>query len=437
MKQHEKLNDYLSIFSDSEALNLSHQQLLRYCNYYTQPASASSVSQLPYFCNKQMREIIIKYSQQIYKCVEEFTGQYFLALNQIDLEVEPYLKSFINKNALKHNNSIHPLIRVDSFIDVENNTIKILEINTGDPSGYSYNDCVLNGLNEQAVIKNFIVNEHINCDYLLPAHYKGLSNSYYSYCATYGVLPINMDNLQVCLVIKENSPVLFDFLCLQKLYQVYFSKRIILATPKELACENNQIYVNDIKIDILIRDYFEDFFQDSQAINPTLNQYILEDKIFIYPPTASILCDNKSALSHLHNIFGDLFPLDANPFLQTFNLHDNNYEFFAQDKDIWVLKPSCGFGGKGVMLGKNMTTEEWRQALLKSIGKEEQYIIQEYTEINRYPRLNSIDFSLQLNPTNFNFWIIEGEYAGAFIRSSSSEVINVLNGGSMASVFFY
>ncbi len=109
--------------------------------------------------------------------------------------------------------------------------------------------------------------------------------------------------------------------------------------------------------------------------------------------------------------------------------------YLTKNKDMFVLKPNSGYGGAGVMIGREAKQIDWDAALEKT--KTANWVIQEYLEI---PKESFPEFTPNLTFSdkncNINFFAFDGEFAGGFVRVSSSSIINIHRGGGLVLLFY-
>lgn len=104
--------------------------------------------------------------------------------------------------------------------------------------------------------------------------------------------------------------------------------------------------------------------------------------------------------------------------------------FLAGHKDQFVLKPNDEYGGKGVVLGWNVSQSEWESALRERLR--EPTIAQQRVTLPSEPYPSFVDGSVQifdrLLDTDPYIWY--GEYvSGSLCRLSTAALLNVTAGG--------
>ena len=127
-------------------------------------------------------------------------------------------------------------------------------------------------------------------------------------------------------------------------------------------------------------------------------------------------------------------------------LRDGNVDFERRSRDLFdlaqstrdrfVIKPTCGYGGRDVMIGRETEPGDWEDRLDRAVESPGEWTIQEYVEIPEedFPVLEP-DLRFEPRKINLNPYLFGGRYAGSFVRLSTNSVINVSVGGGMAPAF--
>jgi uncharacterized circularly permuted ATP-grasp superfamily protein len=112
------------------------------------------------------------------------------------------------------------------------------------------------------------------------------------------------------------------------------------------------------------------------------------------------------------------------------------YELAREEKDNVVIKPTFGYGGRGVNVGREKSPGEWGDLLQEAARKPGEWTLQEYVEIPEEPfPVFEPDLCFEPRKVNLNPYLFGGTYAGCFVRLSKSSIINVTAGGGMVPVF--
>jgi hypothetical protein len=100
-----------------------------------------------------------------------------------------------------------------------------------------------------------------------------------------------------------------------------------------------------------------------------------------------------------------------------------------------VLKPAHGYGGRGVMVGDQVTDAAWAAAVGEALGAP--WVLQERVAIPQEPFPIHADDGVRIEPlkVNTNPFHVKGADVGAVTRASRASVINVSAGGGTAPTF--
>lgn len=115
----------------------------------------------------------------------------------------------------------------------------------------------------------------------------------------------------------------------------------------------------------------------------------------------------------------------------------NLEDFIRSNKERLVIKPSVGYGGKGVWIGKNTPGEEWGQ-LVKTSLEEGAWAVQEF--IQPSPGLYQVgEDGCTLQDIVWGFFVFGSRYSGAWARvmprENSKGVINCHQGATVSVIF--
>jgi uncharacterized circularly permuted ATP-grasp superfamily protein len=110
------------------------------------------------------------------------------------------------------------------------------------------------------------------------------------------------------------------------------------------------------------------------------------------------------------------------------------FELALKHQAGFVLKPLNSYGGRGVMLGDEVSAADWEEALGTADGGG--WCLQERVKIPE-ATFPVVEGGLHFEPRkiNLNPFSIGGQYGGCFTRVSVSSVINVTAGGGMVPTY--
>jgi len=334
----------------------------------------------------------------------------------------------------------------------------------------------------------FIRNEfEINRDILIESLYKLLLKKYKEYCINFGKQELK--DPFIAVVCSHNSSIRrdVDFI-------VYFLKEkglhVNYADPRDFVYDGKVLKLNGEEVHIVYRDNIKDFFRSestgkihsnlrNKVLNYTktaclhnrfLNHYLkkgyfghaediiqayADNNICIINPFSSRICAQKSTFALIQDDrFKPLFNEEELsvinkyiPWTRIFGSYKTYYDykqidlvpFIKRHRQKFVLKPNSGFGGKGVVIGSEISQTEWEKKINLIIASGLKYVVQEYVNIptEDFPVYSSgilEGFSPQF--VNINFWGMDGKFAGAYVRASHKKVINVAQGGRYVPLYY-
>lgn len=220
----------------------------------------------------------------------------------------------------------------------------------------------------------------------------------------------------------------------------------VLVDPRDLEVRKGALYAGDTKVNLVYRRViWRELLNrkvDCQAIFDAVEQGLA----CVANPFRAKVAGNKAVLSFLCDPdHAHLFDAEE---LECINRHIpwttvlrhrlvpfegrqvDPFEAVAADKDIFVLKPLNGYGGRGVLMGDEATQTEWEAALAEAEGGG--WCAQQRARIPEadFPVLNG---GLRFEPRkiNLNPFSIGGQYGGCLTRVSTNSIINVTAGGGM------
>lgn len=111
--------------------------------------------------------------------------------------------------------------------------------------------------------------------------------------------------------------------------------------------------------------------------------------------------------------------------------------FILSNKDRFVIKPSIGYGGKGVYIGQRVSERKW-EVLIKTAFREKNWLVQEFVEVS--PTLYQVgEEGCELHDMAWGFFVLGSQYAGAWARvlpqKDNKGVINCHQGATVSVIF--
>ncbi len=407
----------------------------------------------PYFVDMAHRPLIARHTRNIIRGVEK-VGKLFLEGH--DFEGLVHQEGLIAD--LSRVDPIYPslqvMVRLDCFYHPETGEMKFLEFNCGDPSGMGWNDAMLDIFLTMPAIRKLGEQFDVHSDHLLETHLQAMLKKYREFAEAKGLKP--KSDPTFAIVCWRESTILNDVLEIVETYKKQ-GYNAVFADPSDFDYDGTTVRVNGIVIDAVYRDAIDDFIlpQFWPNCQNIINAYRDGNICFVNPVRAAtgdfktlpaIMSDEK---------FRPLFSEDEwDTMVQTVpwtrkvtageitTYQSEKAEMTALlkgNKDAFVLKPNEGYGGFGISIGKDCTQKEWEEAVDKASAPDADYAVQEFVNIpvDTFPVIEDGKFKgFQPRNVNINYWSHAGEFAGAFLRAATGNIINVHQGGGLVPVFF-
>ena len=369
---------------------------------------------------------IRKFIKKLYKIFDKVIDHYFIDESYREMfGFEPKLNELILTS--KKRNAWIPVARIDFFLNEENGTIKMCEINTDGSSG----------MNEDRLLGEFLAHNSAFQTFM-----KGKEYQRFEYFDSWVKEFLHVYKTHV----GTNAPVrpkvaIIDFLDVGYVSEFeIFKKAFVRKNIKAEICDIRElkydgsvlktpsgmvidaIYRRAVTSDIMYKyDEVGDFIQAVKnravcLVGDFVTQIVHNKRLFFilfHDKTKEILtaAENKFISKH--------FPA-------TFSLTDENLTInkVSENREKWIIKPCDSYGAKGFFAGRNLSQEDWEKACAEHT--KDDYILQEFNA--PYKTLN-IDLSIE-NPVVREYSNLTGIFCyngkpyGAYSRMADGEIIS-------------
>ncbi|ADM99994.1 hypothetical protein [Dickeya dadantii] len=215
--------------------------------------------------------------------------------------------------------------------------------------------------------------------------------------------------------------------------------KVISGIVQELDIREDGVYVSEIRINVLYTRFTWDElkkyapFELILALSEADNNGLID---FISPPVYTLF-DNKknlvllsAALQKTDDELSTIIP-------ETFNLDAENHLRVTENKNDWVIKPACDYGGKGVFIGSEFSEQNWLLKIQTILKEKVSYIAQrKITEISEFTDPFGESCAISAGGLVFN-----GVFSGVYLRrlnvNSQKLVINGAQGAECAPAVFF
>lgn len=216
--------------------------------------------------------------------------------------------------------------------------------------------------------------------------------------------------------------------------------KVISGIIQELDVREDGVYVDDIRINVVYTRFTWDElkryvpFELISALSEADNHGLID---FISPPLHTLFDNKKNMvlLSSTLNISEKDIISDVIP--ETIVLDNETCQRVIEQKNEWVIKPACDYGGKGVFIGSEFLEENWAIKITTLLKEKASYIAQrKIMEFSEFTDPFGERCAISAGGMVFN-----GVFAGVYLRrlnlKSHKLVINCAQGAERAPAIFF
>lgn len=326
--------------------------------------------------------------------------------------------------------------RFDAFLQGE--ALKIIELNCDSPAGAGYADLLEEMLFEEKLLQNFFSEYALKRDLRRERVLTALLEAWEEFGG--------YEAPNIAIVDWRTVRTQPEFESFKMLFEAKGYKTTI-ADPRELTYKGGKLYHKNFRINLVYRRViFDELLEHLDEVKDFIQAY--RDKaVCLVNPLRSRLGSTKSLLSLLTNPEYDHFFTEEENRIKreylswTRSLVDADkfyggkkiylIDFLKDEKETLILKPSSGYGGKGVWIGRESKDEDWNSAIDKALKAE--YVMQEFVNIPiiTMPHVVNRKIDFVYKKINLNCFVVGSKLAGNFSRLSDESVINVARAGGL------
>lgn len=341
---------------------------------------------------------------------------------------------------------VSPTARLDSFLTED--AYSYVELNGESPAGIAYADSATEIFKSLPVMKKFSETYDVVGLEGRPKMLEVLLACWDEFCGG------KADRKPVIAIVDlKDLPTQKEF----ELFHDYFESQgfdSLICSPQEVECDDGKLYLGGIQIDVVYKRLLVNEYLPIMEEFPALLDAYRSGTICMVNSFRGKLVHKKAIFAVLTNEkYGDLFneaereAITAHvPWTRKFRKESTINKGEQIDLVEWtrsnsgklVLKPNDDYGGHGIYIGWNSSTEGWDAAIETALADGD-YLVQERvrTAKEMFPMMfddlgkwGMIEQLVDLDPLLFN-----GVVGSAFTRLSSSELANVSSGGGMVPTF--
>jgi hypothetical protein len=109
-------------------------------------------------------------------------------------------------------------------------------------------------------------------------------------------------------------------------------------------------------------------------------------------------------------------------------------EILRTEREHLVLKPNDDYGGSGVVMGWECSSDEWKQTIAQAFARD--YVVQERVPVKKVAIPRFADYAVRSDEmfVDFNPFLFQNRMEGGLVRLSASSLCNVSSGGGQTAL---
>jgi len=333
-----------------------------------------------------------------------------------------------------------PVSRLDAFFVGESGGLRFTEYNAETPAGGAYNDVLTEAFYGLPIVREFLKHWDLRP---LPARHnvlQALLDAYQQWSRS-RAMP------RIAIVDWAEVPTRNEFV----LFQDYFARQgidCIIADPREMQYSGGHLVAHGAPVNLVYkRVLITELVQREGLDNPVIRA-VRENAVCMVNPLRCKILHKKASLAVLSDERNaSIFTADEREAIDahipwTRVVEERNTKppgderavdllpFIAAHRDQLVLKPNDEYGGKGIVLGWEVSQPEWEQAI--RVALDEPYIVQQRVALPSEPYPSFVDGKVHVVDRMVDTapYAAYGAYIdGCLSRLSTAALLNVTAGG--------
>ena len=331
-----------------------------------------------------------------------------------------------------------PLSRLDAFFDPEGERLRFTEYNAETPAGSAYNDALSELFLSLPVIRDFLSSHALRP---LPA----VPNVLHALLGAWEQWSGRRDAPVIGILDWSEVPTRSEFL----LYQQYFESigiRCVVADVRECELVGGRLVAAGTPIDLIYKRVLIHELIGRMGMEHPIVSAVISGAVCMVNPFRCKILHKKASLAVLSDernagLFGkkeQKVIADHIPWTRVVEERNTTFRgetidllpWIADRKDQLVLKPNDDYGGAGIVLGWEVDSATWSDAIRKALA--EPFIVQERIGLPSETFPSWADGSLVFADRIVDTapFVFRGAYAdGCLTRVSTATLVNVTAGG--------
>ena len=333
-----------------------------------------------------------------------------------------------------------PVSRLDAFFVGESGGLRFTEYNAETPAGGAYNDVLTETFYGLPIVREFLKRWDLRP---LPARHNVLHALLDAYQQWSGSRAMP----RIAIVDWAEVPTRNEFV----LFQDYFARQgidCIIADPREMQYSGGKLVAEGGPIDLVYKRVLITELVEREGLDNPVIRAVRENAVCMVNPLRCKILHKKASLAVLSDernagVFSteEREAIDAHiPWTRVVEERTTKIPgddrgvdllpFIAAHRDQLVLKPNDEYGGKGIVLGWEVSQPEWEQAI--RVALDEPYIVQQRVALPSEPYPSFVDGKVHVVDRMVDTapYAAYGSYIdGCLSRLSTAALLNVTAGG--------
>jgi glutathionylspermidine synthase len=331
-----------------------------------------------------------------------------------------------------------PVSRLDAFFSADGRGMSFTEYNAETPAGGGYNDVLTEAFYALPVMRRFLRDWDLRP---IPARHHVLQALLDSWEAFSGT----RTRPRVAIVDWKEVPTHNEFL----IFQDYFRRQgmeVEIADPRDITFGGGELKGPGGRIDVVYKRVLLHELVERGGVNHPILQAVRARRVCMVNPPACKILHKKSSLAVLSDERNArLFDAAereaiAQSIPWTRVVEDRRttrggkavdlLRLIQDDREQLVLKPHDEYGGKGIVLGWEVSPEEWNEAIQVALA--EPYIVQQRIALPKEAYPSFVDGKVEILDRMVDTapYVAHGRYVdGCLTRLGTAALLNVTAGG--------
>ena len=341
---------------------------------------------------------------------------------------------------------VSPTSRLDSFLT--HDAYSYVELNGESPAGVAFSDSASAIFKSLPVMQKFLERYEVRTLEGSSKLFDVLIACYAEFCGG----TMDADPL-IAIVDLKDLPTIKEF----ELFRDYFESRgcrSIICSPDELVFDGERLMHDGVAIDIVYKRLLVNEYLPIMAEAPALLDAYRAGAVCVVNSFRGKLVHKKAVFAILTNErYRHLFDEHEQAAISKHVTWTRKFrdewtenkgekielvEWTRRNSQKLVLKPNDDYGGHGIYIGWNATTDEWNDAISEALADGD-YLVQERVATAKefFPMITDDEGNWELveQLVDLDPLLFLGKVGSAFTRLSSNELANVTAGGGMVPTF--